>query len=332
MRPRAVRGRLLAVAAAVPVLAWLLGLMAGPAERTVTVRGLGQPVTFVTRATRLDEALAEAGIRVGPLDEVEPPLDTPLSGAKEVAVTIRRAVPVVLVDGGQRRTVYSTARTVGELLREQMVTLGELDSLSVPESAPVKAGLEVRIVRRAEELVTTEEEIPFETVERPSGRLIAGTEEVLQAGVPGRKLVERLVRYEDGAVVADEVVREQVIQEPIPQIVAYGTGGVVYRGGQQFRYTAVLEMVATGYTPGPESNPDGNGLTYTGIPARRGIVAVDPSVIPLYTRLYIEGYGPALAADTGAAIKGNRIDLCFDSVEEALAWGVRPVTVYVLGD
>lgn len=332
MRMRLVRRRVLSVAAAVVLLAGALSWLAPPARHTVTVHGLGRPVTIVTESARLDEALADAGIAVGPSDVVEPPLDTVLAGTGPVEVTIRRAVPVTLVDGGRRRTVRTTARTVAELLAHQSVTLGEMDSLSVPRTAPITAGLEVRIIRRAEEFVATYVEIPFETVERPDSRLVVGSEEVIQTGVPGRKRVERFVRYEDGVEVSSEVVSETVVEEPTPQIVAYGTGGVVTRGGEQFRYTDVLEMVATGYTPGPESNPDGNGLTYTGIPAARGIVAVDPSVIPLYTRLYVEGYGPALAADTGGAIKGNRIDLCFETVEEALAWGVRTVTVYVLGD
>ncbi|OTA41413.1 MAG: hypothetical protein A6D92_06990 [Symbiobacterium thermophilum] len=294
MHLKSLRGRALAIAAAAVLLAGALGQLGRPAQHTVTT---------ATESAPAGEVLAAAA-----------------------------TVPVMLIDGGERRTVQTAAHTVGELLKEQRVTLGELDSLSVPESAAVTAGLEVRIVRRTEELVTEEEEIPFDTVDRPDGSLVVGAEEVVQPGAPGRKLVERLVRYEDGVVVSSEVVTERVVQEPTPQIVAYGTGGVVSRGGERFRYTAVLEMVATGYTPGPESNPDGVGLTYTGIPAARGVVAVDPEVIPLYTRLYIEGYGPALAADTGAAIKGNRIDLCFDTVEEALAWGVRPVTVYVLGD
>jgi 3D (Asp-Asp-Asp) domain-containing protein len=55
-------------------------------------------------------------------------------------------------------------------------------------------------------------------------------------------------------------------------------------------------------------------------------------VIPLYTRLYIEGYGPAIAGDIGGAIKGHKIDLCFDTLSEALDWGRRPATVYILAD
>ena len=66
--------------------------------------------------------------------------------------------------------------------------------------------------------------------------------------------------------------------------------------------------------------------------AAPGVVAVDPRVIPLRTRLYVEGYGPALAADVGAAIKGNRIDVFFETVDEALRYGRRQVNVYILED
>jgi 3D (Asp-Asp-Asp) domain-containing protein len=62
----------------------------------------------------------------------------------------------------------------------------------------------------------------------------------------------------------------------------------------------------------------------------RGIVAVDPNVIPMGTKLYVEGYGEAIAADQGGAIKGNRIDLFFGSHQEALNFGKRTVKVTIL--
>ena len=71
-------------------------------------------------------------------------------------------------------------------------------------------------------------------------------------------------------------------------------------------------------------------MTATGIPATYGVVAVDPGVIPLGTRLYIPGYGEAVAADTGGAINGYKIDLCMESYEECMNFGRRTITVYVL--
>jgi 3D (Asp-Asp-Asp) domain-containing protein len=86
--------------------------------------------------------------------------------------------------------------------------------------------------------------------------------------------------------------------------------------------TSELKMVATAYLSG--------GKTVTGLRARKGIVAVDPSVIPLGTKLYIEGYGEAQAADIGSSIKGNRIDLCFDSLQECKTYGKRTINVYLV--
>lgn len=118
--------------------------------------------------------------------------------------------------------------------------------------------------------------------------------------------------------------------QPQPQPVNTNTQPVkrqenVSRGGGRTLY-----MVATGYTDAPEENYPYAGMpSYIGMPLQRGVVAVDPNVIPMGTKLYVEGYGDAIAADQGGAIKGNRIDLFFDSKSEAYNWGMRTVKVTV---
>lgn len=306
--------------------------MLKPEQHTITITGLEEPVSFVTTQQELARAFEVQGIKIGEKDVVEPPLSTSLQGQPALAVTVRRAVAFTVIEGGTERQVESAATSVRGLLAELNITLGEKDLVSIPLDSPLVAGAQVRVVRRTEQIVTAEEQIPFETVNRADGNLQVGTTQVVQTGEAGLKEIQRRVLLEDGREVSSEVVEEKVVKEPVAQIVAYGTQGVVSRGGQDFRYTQELTMTATGYTAGPESNPDGNGLTYTGMKAVRGVVAVDPRVIPLYTRLYVEGYGPAIAADTGGAIKGNKIDLCFETVAEALEWGIRPVKVYVLSD
>lgn len=95
-------------------------------------------------------------------------------------------------------------------------------------------------------------------------------------------------------------------------------------------YTRTFTMVATGYTDAAEENyPYAGRPSYIGLPLGRGVVAVDPNVIPMGTKLYVEGYGEAIAADQGGAIQGNRIDLFFDSKFEANNWGMRTVKVYI---
>ena len=73
------------------------------------------------------------------------------------------------------------------------------------------------------------------------------------------------------------------------------------------------------------------GRTASGLPVGPGIVAVDPSVIPLGTRMFIPGYGPGVAADTGTAVKGNIIDLWMPSTAAARRWGRKTVTITVYG-
>ncbi|QJW48235.1 hypothetical protein HA075_22535 [bacterium BFN5] len=89
----------------------------------------------------------------------------------------------------------------------------------------------------------------------------------------------------------------------------------------------VISMTATAYTRYDEGCTD---YTYRGNYLRRGLVAVDPSIIPLGTKLYIPGYGNAIADDIGGAIKGNRIDLAMDTLDEAFQFGVRSVDVVIL--
>ncbi|MDI6757913.1 MAG: 3D domain-containing protein, partial [Endomicrobiia bacterium] len=91
------------------------------------------------------------------------------------------------------------------------------------------------------------------------------------------------------------------------------------------------KMVATAYYPGdPLAWRDGT-VTYLGMKMQRGLVAVDPNVIPLRTRVWVPGYGYGYAADTGNAIKGNRIDLGVRNPQEEKSWMHRAVTVYILG-
>src|SRR5690606_17814205 len=94
-------------------------------------------------------------------------------------------------------------------------------------------------------------------------------------------------------------------------------------------------MEATAYTNGPESTGKrpghpAYGITRSGLPTRPGVVAVDPDVIPLGSIVYVEGYGIAVALDTGSAIRGYRVDVWFEALDDALAWGRREVWVGVL--
>lgn len=296
-------------------------------RRSVRVMVDGQVhASLSTKARTVAEALAEAGVTLGPQDRVQPPPEQPLADEAENVVRVRRAKLWRVEADGVVREELSAAAGVTEVLQALGITLDADDRVQV-QSRP-DGGFTARVIRVQEEMVTETEEIPFETLRRPSDELEVGQVREVRAGAPG--LLERKVRltYENGKLVSREVVAETVVRKPVHRILAYGTIRTVARGGQVYRYRRVLEMKATAYAPGDGSTP--GQYTATGVPARRGVAAVDPRVIPLGTRLYVDGYGPAVAADTGGAIKGNRIDLAFDTPAEARAFGVRTVKVYIL--
>ena len=91
----------------------------------------------------------------------------------------------------------------------------------------------------------------------------------------------------------------------------------------------VFTVRSTAYTSDPRENGGWN-VTAIGTKIRRGVIAVDPRVITLRTRVYVEGYGFATAEDTGGAIKGNKIDVVMDTNAQSRNWGVRNVKIYIL--
>ena len=137
------------------------------------------------------------------------------------------------------------------------------------------------------------------------------------------------ITYVDSKPVAKELLKEAT-KEPQPTVFLMGRGGMPSDRGS-FTRKRVLDMSATAYDPSPRCNGRGShGRTRTGARATFGVVAVDPRVIPLGSIVFVEGYGLALACDTGSAIKGNRIDLCYDSGRVADDFGRQKVRVHVL--
>ncbi|MDW8206925.1 MAG: 3D domain-containing protein [Chloroherpetonaceae bacterium] len=161
------------------------------------------------------------------------------------------------------------------------------------------------------------EPIPFPILRKTTTQLRSGASRVLQHGANGEKETKyRVFLRADGIELRREAVSTRILRKPQPEIVEQGVtpparGKYASRRGYASG-RRVLIMRATYYDP-YNCGGSGNGRTRTGLMAGYGTVAVDPNFIPLGTRLYIEGYGYAVAADTGGAIKGNRIDLGVDT-------------------
>ena len=174
------------------------------------------------------------------------------------------------------------------------------------------------------------EPIPYSTSRKATSQLRSGASRTVQNGVNGEKeVVFKVTDRPDGVELRREKVSERIIKRPVNEIVQEGQRATLPSRGY-FSGRRMLTMIPTTYDP-YNCGGDGRGLTRTGLKARFGVVAVDPRFIPLGTRLYVEGYGYAIAADTGGAIKGNRIDLCVDSKHQARGIAsFRPIHVYII--
>lgn len=302
---------------------------------TVVVDEGGQRVAFPSTAATLGEALMAAGYVLYEADRLSLPLDTPLEGGAQIEVALERAAPVMVQADGAMRLVRTHQPTVGGLLAEIGLALTGGDYVLPGPEAPIASRGTVRVVRVREETLAEEVTLPFETVYVPDPDLELDQQRLIQQGREG--LLERRVRvrYEDGAAVSHVVEGEWVARRPQAEVIGYGTRIVLrtlHTRFGDFSYWRKLRVLATSYSPStagykPPDDPY-LGLAATGAPVQQGVIAVDPRVIPLYTYLYVPGYGPGRALDIGGAVKGYRIDLGYTD-EDLVLWN-RWVDVYLL--
>ncbi|MEW9081187.1 ubiquitin-like domain-containing protein [Caldanaerobacter subterraneus] len=303
-------------------------------RKEITLQDENKKIVITTFASTVGDLLKERGIELRQEDVVKPSLNTRLKNG--MTITIKRAVPVTLNVGGKVENIYSAASTIKDLLSERGIALGPQDKINMTLDTPVFAYMYIDITKVTEKIITEEIDIPYQIETVKDYTMERGQTRIAQQGEMGKKVKVIKVTYENGKEVARNVIEEKVIKNPVPQIVRVGTLGVFTTSRREIvRYREVKTMLATAYDSSEEStgkkpgDPD-YGITASGMVARRGVVAVDPRVIPLGTRLYVEGYGFCIAADTGGAIKGNRIDVYFPTREEVRNWGRRYVKVYIL--
>ena len=297
-------------------------------KRAVNIRiqADGETITLLTPVEDVEAALQQAGLLLEPKDEVTPSLGTKLEEGMTIEVT-RALGCSIEVDGGSIQ-LLTTASNVEEALEEAQVTIGDLDRIDPELHQEIQEGLTIKIVRVKEEIKTEKQEIDFNTKRKNDSSMNRGTTKVVQKGQKGQKELQVKVTYEDGKEVKREVLEERILKEPVDQIIKVGTKAVpvVNRGGGEVK--ATLRVSATAYS---SQDPGVGKYTSTGARVKRGIIAVDPRVIPLGTKIYVPGYGYGVAADTGGSIRGNRIDVAFDTRAEALRFGRKTVTIKIYG-
>ena len=287
----------------------------------------GKTKTVFTYEKTVGDFLEKEGIVLKNKDLVSPSLDKAID--KDMKIVISSPKSYHIKDGKKTLIAEASGYTVADVLDNLDIKLNKLDRVSLSLDEIAKEGMEIKIDRVVVENLENKIEIPFETESRENKDMFEGEKKVITKGEVGQKTESLKNTYVNGVLETTEVLKSEITKDPVKEVVEVGTKkGTVAPNEKNAK--RVIVMQATAY------DPTAGSKTAMGTRARVGAVAVDPKVIPLGSKLYIESidgfasYGYATAEDTGGAIKGNRIDLFYNSNAEANRFGRRNVKVYVL--
>lgn len=307
--------------------------------------------TYYTTEDTVGNFIEQEGISVSKHDELSHHLDTPIEDGLQLA--INTAFEVVVDDGGEEKSLWTTADSVAELLEEQKIKLNKEDKIKPSKKKSLKDDMHIAITRVEKVKDTVEEAIAFEVEEKKDDSLAKGKEKILSEGEDGLVVKKYEITKENGKEVGRKLVDEKTEKESKAKVVAVGTkeaesqlttlssnnsnhsnhsssdesssGDSKPEGGKEFY------VDATAFT----SDCSGcSGYTATGINLKENpnkkVIAVDPNVIPLGSKVWVEGYGYAIAGDTGGSIKGNRIDAHVPTKQDAYNFGKKKVKVRIV--
>ena len=283
-------------------------------------------------APTLGEALWEGGVQLHEGDRLDPLPNTPLDGPIEAR--LERSTPVDIRVAGQEIRGRSAADTVGVALADAGLYLVGLDYTIPDQAQTLPADGQIQLVRVREEVQMEQEPLSFDTVYQPIDTLEIDNQQIVQPGAYGVTIHRVRVRTEDGVEVSRLLEGDWVAQGPTPQIIGYGTQIQVRTAATAdgpLDYWRKLDMYATSYSPSRAGvSPDAPwfGITASGKRLKKGLVAIDRSLIPFGTMMYVPGYGFAEAADTGSGVRGRWIDLGYED-DNWVSWS-GGVTVYFL--
>jgi uncharacterized protein YabE (DUF348 family) len=269
-----------------------------------------------TPARTVGEALNEANVQLYLADRITPTLTTPIEPG--MTIMVEQSVPINIdVDGRTIRT-RTLRDQVGEVLNDLGVALVGQDYTRPAIDAPVQQDTTVSVVRVRDEVLVEQEAIPYETVKIPDGSMELDTSTVTD-GQNGIQQKRTVIRYENGQEVSRNTDPNFVVlKSPVNKEYRYGTNIVIHTLNTPdgpIEYWRKIRAYATSYsaaTSGTPKTATWYGITATGLPMRKGVIAVDPSVISLGTKVYVAGYGVGLAADTGGGVRGKWLDLGYD--------------------
>jgi len=298
----------------------------------------GRTETYETAARNVGAFLEEQGYELHPYDIVTPALSRRINN-DNIIVRIERAFYLnVKVDGEETRMKVRAGTSPEDVLSTLQAELETALILDGGNEEKLNEETVLAFSTWRSEIDTVVAPIEYEVEFNTTPSLSRGVEKVRQEGRMGEHSRSYKVILV-GNVEYNRELAAEVILEPRPRIVDRGIGGALGTltdtSCPSFRYVRRVTMNASAYTSGfgcTGKHPchPAYGITASGRRVQHGIVAVDPSVIPLGTRLYVEGYGFSIAADTGSAIRGYKIDLFMYDIADARRFGRRDITVFIL--
>ncbi len=322
------------------LMAVLLLTQTASAKNTFVITDGSRVLVHTTHASNPKQVLDEAGLQLGRRDRIE---TQPGAGVSEI--TVHRGQSVTIHDCGEILQTVAYSETVRDLLERLGVHLDDGTQLSVSPDATTFDGMELTVSRTVVSTDVYTVPLTYQTIYREVNALPQGEQVVLTEGKEGQMVCTAQVTYVNGAETSRVVLEREITRESVDRVIAVGAatgeqdsapvigdGVIITASGDVLTYTEHRVMEATAY-----SCDGALDYTATGTVARVGEIAVDPKVIPYGTRMYIVSsdgkyiYGVATAEDCGGAVKGNRIDLYFDTTDECWIFGRRKCDVYFLG-
>lgn len=303
----------------------------------------------------VEDAIKTSGIDLADSDNVSPDLNAEL--VPNMKIRIEKYVSISVTADGETKKYAVPSSTVEEALRRLEIPISESDILSVDPLSEVYGDMEISIDRIEYRDKVMTKKIAYKTVRKEANYLNEGETKVSVKGLDGEKEILVKETLKNGEVIASEEIKNTVTTEPVDEVVLVGTkkkeqapkvgnssspakskpisagasGSIVDRSGNTLTYSKVLRGSGTAYTA-----PAG-ARTSLGMVPKRGVVAVNPSVIPYGTKMYIisnDGYeyGYCVASDTGGALRRGSalVDLYMDSTQQCFNFGRRTVNVYIL--
>lgn len=372
LEPSTFSFRVLAITAIFAASVLFYGFTAADEFKSVNIIDGEQHYEIVTEGGTVADAIALAKIELREKDVLSHELTNEIVDGDTIYVN--RSKLIYFENADKVSEFHTNESTVGEVLRTNDISVGKYDEVVPDVNTATFDGMTISVKRVNIEISEVAEEIPYTTTVVENPNEFMGYEAILQSGVNGTVTRTYKKVSKEGAGTTVMLIGEKRT-EPIPEVKEIGTkeispedltvirgqtaDGVLYSAlpamaqknsktiisGNtaitpygKFTFKKVIDCKATAYEGGVQSNGIWAGQTATGRLPVFGVVAVDPRVIPLNSKIYVESadkgeswiYGFAVAGDTGGAIKGIRVDLCYNTLEQCYQFGRRNCRVYIL--